>query len=465
MPTTSLDSPLPRSLPVARPKGTEEVYVKPQVRTMVRYGLFLYFLMVLLEGVFRKWLLPDLNQFIYVAKDAVLVMICGRVILSLGYIPIPASLKHSKVGHLFIAFAIYSFCEGFNLRLPHWKLGIWGIRTYVLPMSLVYLIPLGMPDPRRNEKYFRWYLWLGIPIALLCFAQYQLPKGHIINKYSNEEESGKKGQNITEVRGAVRVTGPFSYITGLTSYAAFLGAGVLGVLFASGWKFKGNKLIWLTLLLTVILVPMTATRALVAYMILYLGILFALNFVLKKGVGGQSKMLIAAICVMALGIGLFGDAFERLAYRARTSSDTSSRLQSLFVAPIEFFDEAGLLGFGAAATHTAAKALVAGGEGYWWIPLSARRFEDEAGRVMLDLGAVGLLLYVVLKLAVCTTVYNYIRKFGRLVPLAIPVACLLTASSGMITGMIVSSVGASFYWGMFGLYVAQANATRIVKKS
>jgi hypothetical protein len=52
------------------------------------------------------------------------------------------------------------------------------------------------------------------------------------------------------------------------------------------------------------------------------------------------------------------------------------------------------------------------------------------------------------------------------VPLAIPIACLLTSASGMISGMLFNSVGSSFYWGMFGLFLAQANATRprIVKK-
>ena len=130
---------------------------------MVRHGLIFYFSLVILEGVFRKWLLPDLNQYIYVAKDAVLAFICFRLILSLGYVPSPPWLRRTTVGQLFVAFAIYSFAQGFNFNLPSIKLGIWGIRTYVLPMSLVYLVPLGFPDPRMNERYFRYYLLLGYP--------------------------------------------------------------------------------------------------------------------------------------------------------------------------------------------------------------------------------------------------------------------------------------------------------------
>jgi hypothetical protein len=64
------------------------------------------------------------------------------------------------------------------------------------------------------------------------------------------------------------------------------------------------------------------------------------------------------------------------------------------------------------------------------------------------------------KLSICIADYNYIRRHGQNVPLMIPTACLLTAASCMVTGMLFSSVGSSFYWGMFGLFLAQANATR-----
>jgi hypothetical protein len=79
---------------------------------------------------------------------------------------------------------------------------------------------------------------------------------------------------------------------------------------------------------------------------------------------------------------------------------------------------------------------------------------------MIELGGVGFLLYMALKLAICIAVYNYIRRHGQHVPLAIPTACLLTAASCMVTGMLFSSVGSSFYWGMFGLFLSQVSATR-----
>jgi hypothetical protein len=457
MSTNRLETPAARPKPPERTVDFADAKVKPQVRTMVRYGLILYFVMVLAEGVFRKWILPDLNQFIYIAKDVVLLLVCARVIVSLGYIPIPRTLRHSPVGHLFIAFAIYSFCEGFNPLLPHWKLGLWGIRTYVLPMSLVYLVPLGMPDPRMNERYFRLYLLIGIPIALLCFVQYQMPRNHIINKYSNSE----LGKNVALVSGAVRVSGPFSYITGLTTYVGFQAAGLLGVLFASRWQWKNNKLMWLTLSLTVALIPMTGSRTVAMYFLLYIFIILALSQAVLRGASGNARMVLAGICLAALCIGLFGDALERFAERARVSSDTSDRLIRLISQPFDQLEFGGLFGYGAAATHQAAPVLVPGGESYYWLP-KIRGMEEEIGRIVLELGGFGVLLYVALKFSVCATVFNYIRRFGRNVPLTIPVATLLTATSCMITGMIFNSVGSSFYWGMFGLFIAQANATRVV---
>jgi hypothetical protein len=360
------------------------------------------------------------------------------------------------VGQLFIAFAIYSFCQGFNFLLPNTILGIWGIRTYVLPMSLVYLVPLGMPDPRMNERYFRYYLLLGIPIAILCMVQYRLPATHLLNKYANTTELGEK---VAVVIDAVRVTGPFSYISGLSAFMTFEAAGVFGVLFATRWKLNDNKLMWLSLLLTIGVVPMTGSRATILYVALYVVVIVALTPLLKQSAGASSRLFLAGICLASLSIGVFGEAFDRLAERARRASDTTHRFYNLVLGPIDLLDEAGLFGYGAAASNQAASVLVSGGQSYYWLPTGW--VEDEPGRVMIELGGFGFLLYVALKIGVCAMVYQYIRRFGRYVPLAIPVACLLTATGGMITGMLFNSVGSSFYWGMFGLFLAQADATRI----
>jgi hypothetical protein len=383
-----------------------------------------------------------------------------RVILSLGYIPIPESLRRTPTGQLFVAFAIYSFVQGFNPNLPNVVLGVWGIRTYVLPMSLVYLVPLGMPDPRANERYFRWYLLLGIPIAILCMAQYQLPATHLLNQYANTTEAGEA---VAMVIDAVRVTGPFSYISGLTTFLAFESAGVLGVLFAGRWRVKGNQLMWLNLLLTVGVLPMTGSRGLAMYFALYVLILVGLSPLLKQGGGATSRLFIAAICVASLGVGLFGEAYDRLAERVQRAGDTQRRIYEMALGPFELIGDAGLFGYGAAASHQAASVLVPGGRSYYWLPNGW--VEDEPRRVMMEIGGFGFLLYIALKMGICVTVYQYIRQFGRHVPLAVPVACLLTAASCMVTGMLFSSVGSSFYWGMFGLFVAQANATRVVPRT
>jgi hypothetical protein len=428
---------------------------------MVRHGLIAYFLLVILEGVFRKWLLPDFNQYIYVAKDAILVFLCFRLILSLGYVPSPPWLRRTTVGQLFVAFAIFSFAQGFNFNLPNIKLGIWGIRTYVLPMSLVYLVPLGLPDPRTNERYFRYYLLLGIPMFLLCMAQYNLPYTHILNKYANTTELG---EGVATVVGAARVTGTFSYISGLGSFLTFVAAGLLGVLFAGRWRFQNNKLMWLTLLLTVAVLPMTGSRAIVMYFVFYLLIVMALSPILKRGTGAPSRLILAGICIGSLAIGLFGEAFDRLAERTRRAGDNQRRIYDLVLGPVELLDEAGLFGYGAAASHQAASVLVPGGKSYYWLPTTW--VEDEPSRVMIELGAVGFVLYIALKIGICAVVYQYIRRYGHVVPLTIPIACLLVTASGMITGMLFNSVGSSFYWGMFGLFIAQATATRphLVKK-
>ena len=238
----------------------------------------------------------------------------------------------------------------------------------------------------------------------------------------------------------------------------FEAAGLLGVLFASRWRFRNNQWMWLSLLLMVLVLPMTGSRASVMYFALFVLIVMALSPILKQGSGAPSRLILAGICIGSLSIGLFGEAFDRLAERTRRAGDNQRRIYELVFRPVELMDEAGLFGYGAAASHQAASVLVPGGKSYYWLPTTW--IEDEAGRVMIELGAVGFLLYIALKIGICAVVYQYIRRYGHVVPLAIPIACLLTTASGMISGMLFNSVGSSFYWGMFGLFLAQANATR-----
>src|SRR5262249_19506847 len=159
-----------------------------------------------------------------------------------------------------------------------------------------------------------YYVLLGIPIAILCIVQYRLPATHFLNRYSNADRSLPiSPASVAMVGDAVRVTGPFSYISGLSTYLSFVTASLLGLMMSARWKLKGNALTWLGLFLTVVVIPMTGARALVMYFILYVMILVAISSMLKQGKAAPSKMIIAGICFASLSIGMFGQAFDRFA--------------------------------------------------------------------------------------------------------------------------------------------------------
>ena len=254
------------------------------------------------------------------------------------------------------------------------------------------------------------------------------------------------------------MTGTFSYITGLGTYLNFELATLLAILFASGWKVQGNQLLWLALALSVAVVPMTGARANAVYFVMQLGIVAVLSNASRQNAAAQSRFLLAGVCVAALSVAFFGEAFERLGKRAAQAGDTKGRIESLVLQPFWFIDYGGFIGFGAAATHQAAPVLVPGGGSYYWLP--TRNFEDEAGRVMLELGAVGFALYIAVKVSVCIAAYNYISRYRQSVPMVLPAAFLLMATCCLTTGMIFNSVGSSFYWGLFGLFMTQVCATK-----
>jgi len=97
--------------------------------------------------------------------------------------------------------------------------------------------------------------------TVLGFIQYVLPPGHFLNRYANEEAVS----NIAIIGDAVRISGTFSYISGLTAFVMFYN------LMAWGIMLKGYKpwIAVIALLFGLILAFMSGSRSAV---FLYVGI-------------------------------------------------------------------------------------------------------------------------------------------------------------------------------------------------
>ena len=103
----------------------------------------------------------------------------------------------------------------------------------------------------------------------------------------------------------------------------------------------------------------------------------------------------------AISLQLQDEVWVALLQRARSAADTvgdTGRVLTAFTNAFSFFDVAGLFGFGSGSTNYGAFALVRGVEAFSWLPAGIY-FEEESGRLVLELGILGWLLSETMRIA------------------------------------------------------------------
>src|SRR6266446_2483496 len=97
-------------------------------------------LIAVFEGAVRKWAFPDYGQFIYLAKDILLLGAYAGFFL-------PRILRHQlfalrhPVTMPLLLFGIVAVLELANPLLPNLAIGLFGLKAYLVYVPLLYLMP------------------------------------------------------------------------------------------------------------------------------------------------------------------------------------------------------------------------------------------------------------------------------------------------------------------------------------
>jgi hypothetical protein len=169
--------------------------------------------MTVLEGAFRKWVFPGagaMKYTMYFSKDIVFV----------GLLLLPERTRRSTAMRVFEPWLLPG-CVLVALGGALSSLSGFNLVGAVLTARAAIVLPLvaWLAVPRLAGLPLRWVLWLLLACTIVNFAlsveQNRLPPGHILNRYSTDEEV-----NIVAEKSGVRATGTFSYITGLSIMSA-----------------------------------------------------------------------------------------------------------------------------------------------------------------------------------------------------------------------------------------------------
>ncbi|MDH5642162.1 MAG: hypothetical protein OEY28_12805, partial [Nitrospira sp.] len=138
-----------------------------------RVGLGLLVVIVLSEDSLRK-ALPGAPGWVSLGKDFVVV----ACYLSFLFAPALAHYRRELSNRVFLLFiapialwALFVVLQAFNPGVPHWLVGVSGIRTWFLYVPMAFLIASIMRDEASVLRLFRWVAVVSIPLLAVALAQ------------------------------------------------------------------------------------------------------------------------------------------------------------------------------------------------------------------------------------------------------------------------------------------------------
>ncbi|MBX3736155.1 MAG: hypothetical protein KF715_05660 [Candidatus Didemnitutus sp.] len=273
----------------------------------LKISLWCYFALILLEGVLRKWVLPQYSDVLFVARDPV-VLVVYALAWRAGALRWGAALAGIWL------LALSSLLLAFTTENP-FIVTLFGLRTNYLHLPLIYVLAEAL-DRADVRRFGIVCLVCSVPVTALMFVQYNSPPDAFVNVGVGRQENGQ----IIGALGRIRPPGPFSFIGGLVAFFALTAAFVF-----DGWLHPGRVPRWLLVAATIALavaLPISISRTLTA--VLLVGGVFGFATVvhdfrrIPRYAGALSVVVVVLLVAANFG---FLEAFNKRWIEATDSRD------------------------------------------------------------------------------------------------------------------------------------------------
>lgn len=355
-----------------------------------KWAIWLYIILLIFEGVLRKWVLPSLASPLLIVRDPVLLLIYAFALAS-DIVP------RTRFLIVLAAMAVLSFCFAFLAGQNNLFVTLYGLRTNYLHVPLIWI--MAEVFKRRDvEQVGVFFLLMAVAMTVLMIIQFKSPIESWINRGIGQDEGGQ----IYGAAGHIRPPGFFTFITGPMVFFPLATAFFLHAL------TKGRQNWWRALLLVAsglaiaIALPVSISRGTMIGTLLVLAVyLVALP---RIGLLNTSSIRFAAmglILVTALSfLPIFKEARDAFMDRWDTAAaevegnavgSLVSRVTIVVSQSFSTMEHTPTFGYGIGVGTNAGAAMLAGKTGF----LLA---EDEWGRVIMELGPLLGLLYILFRL-------------------------------------------------------------------
>ena len=357
------------------------------------------FVIALIEGAIRKWILPQGQELVYFLKDIFLIGAYLRF-----FIGAPPDLRGWRLRiptTVILLLCAMVAMSALNPAIGSPLMAIYGVKIYFMYLPLVFMMPYLFRTEEEMVRELTWFALLAIPISALGFLQFKSDAFSVLNVYAQGEyvETGAVGFGVGE---KIRVTGTFSYITGHSTFVILFTALHFVLL-----SLKETK--WKWVLLGVSL-PMLAANTLMngsrSSVVAIIFVVIGLGLAAASGRVGTDKRFLTILMVGGLfSVGatayLFRNAWENWYARFESSGSTGEiKARTVDWAGTAFTmatKEGGFFGYGIGSTHPAVEALRRR-FGIKAPKIMTPVYDNEIGQVMVELGVTGFAAWYFLRL-------------------------------------------------------------------
>jgi hypothetical protein len=175
----------------------------------IRILIWVYFILLIFEGAFRKWILPGQSDLLLFIRDPLVVLI-----YYLAYAQDVFPLDNKYLSRLY-GWTILATVFSLVINQTHPAVIAYGIHTNLLHFPLIFVI--GRVLRWKDVIWFGYaILFLSLPMTFFCQEQFKGDKTDFWNL-----AAGGMGSQLETSGGKVRASGTFSFVSGIVFFYCF----------------------------------------------------------------------------------------------------------------------------------------------------------------------------------------------------------------------------------------------------
>jgi hypothetical protein len=409
-----------------------------QLRWLKRW-IWVYFWLLIFEGVLRKWFFPSFSGPLLLVRDPVAAIIYVQA-YRCRKIPKNTMGPFAIVAVGIVLLACAQILAGIN-TIP---IALYGLHSYLLHLPLMFIMAETLDDEDLH-KFGRWLLLLSVPMTVLVLAQFNASGSSWLNAGAGEDSS-----QISSAGGHIRPAGTFSYGIGMQCFLMLVAGFVIDALMRKG-RYAG-WLLYAALFATVATIPLLGSRTVLFTMAALAVFTFLSGMSHAARLAGLVKIVVilALAGFVAIQLPFFNHAVDTMTERWQQAEKTEGDVQEVLSKRVLGSFETGLE---SAGTTTWLGRGIGMGSNFASVSTTGQATfmlgESEWERVVLEFGPIFGLLFMGARVGFAG--YIVVRAFRALkrnaplswllVPAVVPLFLITIMEQPTYLGFMVFGAG------------------------